>query len=133
MPDPTLSDGRYKGKKTTRKSLSSVQDDDRDGEEGLTVDEKEHAEAELGHLLEGGGDSDEELEEEEEEASEDDDDDEEAEEDDWEEFQEDSVRCLFPPFCHPVFLFFRHLKMLDMHQACRFANWKKSQTKIIAM
>lgn len=69
MPDLTLSEGRYKGKKATRKSLSGKPDDeDEEYDKGLSIDEKEHAEAELGYLLEGGSeDDDEESDQEEEE------------------------------------------------------------------
>ena len=71
MPDLTLSEGRYKGKKATRKSLSGKPDDeDEECDKGLSIDEKEHAEAELGYLLEGGPEDDDEESDQEEEGEE---------------------------------------------------------------
>jgi len=61
MPDLTQSDDkRYKGKKASRKSLRSEEEDESDDVDVL--DEREHAQAELGHLLEAGSDDDEEEE-----------------------------------------------------------------------
>lgn len=102
MPDLTLSEGRYKGKKATRKSLSGKPDDEDEEYDkgGLSIDEKEHAEAELGYLLEGGSeDDDEESDQEEEEEEEEQDVSEEEsiednverdEEDDWEDVENTS-------------------------------------------
>ena len=95
MPDLTLSEGRYKGKKATRKSLSGKPDDeDEEYDKGLSVDEKEHAEAELGYLLEGGSEDDDEesdqVEEEEQGVSEEESTEENVErdeEDDWEDVE----------------------------------------------
>ena len=71
-PDLTRTDSRYKGKKTSRKNLEGSDDDKDDEEEGgLTIDEREHAQAELGYLLEGGSDDEEEEDEYEEEENDD--------------------------------------------------------------
>merc|ERR1711869_175216 len=58
MLDLTQSgDQRYKGKKASRKSLRS-EEVAFDSDEADAVDKREHAQAELGHLLEGSDDDD---------------------------------------------------------------------------